>query len=87
MNILLTKTGYLMVNNDCEYLLTDEVCLAMMRDASLRNAFLDALGETTVVVGRLGKKIKPNTFKKKDIVVKEADTGHFKKEVGYFAKL
>ncbi|GAA0101587.1 hypothetical protein UT300012_23020 [Paraclostridium bifermentans] len=87
MNILLTRTGYLMVDNDCEYLLTDENCLNMMKDATLRNAFLEAIGETTVVIGRLGKQIKPNMYKKKEITVKEADNGHFKKEVGYFAKL
>lgn len=87
MNVLLTKNGYTLVENNSEYLVNEETFLRFMKNPSLRINLLEALGRTAIVIGRLGKQTEPSVFKNKEIKVSEAGTGSFVKEVGYYAKL
>lgn len=87
MNILLTNSSYLIVDEKAEYLVKDEVLLKLMQDDEFRVEFLKTLGATSVVVSRLGQLRKDKTYRSKEVSTTEKTVGKFDKEVGYFAKL
>ncbi len=87
MNVLLTKNGYILVDNKSEYLVNEETFIGVLKNPNLRTQLLESLGRTAIVVGRLGKQTGPSIFRKSEMKVTEAGTGSFVKEVGYYAKL
>lgn len=87
MNILLTNSSYLIVDEKAEYLVKDEILLRLMQDDEFRVDFLKTLNLKSVIVSRLGQPRNDKTYRSREVNTTEKSVGKFNKEVGYFAKL